>query len=167
MSSIMRKQVDEVNQFSGRAASGPAELFESMHTILHLYRARRQRAARSDDEGGDGLAHMEMKALGFFARHPGAAQSDLVAHSGRDKAQVARLIRVLRERGLLAAVPDEQDRRSVRLSLSEAGAAVHAALHRHDGGLAAVALGGLDAQEQAVLAELLARIRANLEAPSD
>jgi hypothetical protein len=36
---------------------------------------------------------MEGKVLGFFARHPGATQRDLAQHSGRDKAQLARLIK--------------------------------------------------------------------------
>jgi DNA-binding MarR family transcriptional regulator len=110
---------------------------------------------------------MEVKALGFFARHPGATQSDLVAHSGRDKAQVARQIRALRERGLLEAQADETDRRSSRLSLSEEGKAVHAALHSNDGRLKQQALAGFSAVEQGTLVALLARVRANLQAMPD
>lgn len=157
----MRKQVDEVNQKSGSPAS---EVMESVHTIMHLYRSRQQRSLRAEEHE---LAHMEVKVLGFFARHPGAAQSDLVAHSGRDKAQVARLIRGLRERGLLHAEADAADRRSARLSLSDEGRALYAALHRHDGKLAAQALAGLSADEQAALLGLLARVRANLESGQD
>jgi DNA-binding MarR family transcriptional regulator len=158
MSSIMQKQVDEVNQ---KSVSPAGDVMESVHAIMHLYRSRQQRSLRGEQHE---LAHMEVKALGFFARHPGAAQSDLVAHSGRDKAQVARLIRGLRERGLLHAEADEADRRSTRLSLSEQGRDLYAALHRHDGQLAALALAGLSEGEQASLLGLLARVRANLEA---
>jgi len=150
----MRKEVDEVNQIGGDA-------LERMHAILHLYRSRQQRSTAG--AGGE-LAHMEFKALGYFARHPGATQSDLVAHSGRDKAQVARLIRALRDRGLLDGAADAQDKRSTRLTLSEQGRAVHAALHRHDGALAGQALAGFDAAERAALLALLDRVRANLEA---
>ena len=49
---------------------------------------------------------MEHKVLGFFCRHPGATQSDLASHAGRDKSQLARLIAGLRARGLLDAQPD-------------------------------------------------------------
>jgi DNA-binding MarR family transcriptional regulator len=161
MSSIMRKVVDKVNQTS---AESPGELMESVHTIMHLFRSRRQRSLRGEQHE---LAHMEVKVLGFFARHPGATQSDLAAHSGRDKAQLARLVRGLRERGLLAAETDELDRRSTRLRLSEQGLALHAELHRHDGELAAAALAGLSEAEQATLLGLLARVRANLEADAD
>jgi DNA-binding MarR family transcriptional regulator len=137
---------------------------ESMHTIMHLFRSRRQRSLRGDTHN---LVHMEVKVLGFFARHPGATQSDLAAYSGRDKAQLARLVRGLRERGLLAAETDESDRRSTRLYLSEQGQALHADLHRHDGDVAEAALAGLSPAEQATLLALLARVRANLEDEDD
>ncbi|MBW8898578.1 MAG: MarR family transcriptional regulator [Massilia sp.] len=110
---------------------------------------------------------MEIKVLGFFARRPGATQSDLAAHSGRDKAQLARLVRGLRERGLLDAAGDETDKRSTRLTLSEAGKTMYAALHRHDGALAEAALDGLTDAQRATLLDLLERVRANLESGQD
>lgn len=153
----MQKEVDRVNQNHGNRADDP---LETMHAIVHLFRSRQLRGLRG---GPHELAHMEMKALGYFARHPGATQSDLVAHSGRDKAQVARLIRALRETQLLEAAADEQDRRSTRLTLSAAGQEVFAGLHRQSGALRDAALAGLSGDEQAQLMALLARVRANLE----
>jgi DNA-binding MarR family transcriptional regulator len=154
----MRNIVDQVNQNPGRPVD---DVLETMHAIMHLYRSVQQRSLR---DGPNDLAHMEVKALGFFARHPGATQSDLVAHSGRDKAQVARQIRALRERGLLDAHADEQDRRSSRLSLSAEGKAVHAALHSNDGRLKEQALQGFTDEEKDALLALLGRVRANLQA---
>jgi len=153
----MQKEVDRVNQIHGNRADAP---LETMHAIVHLYRSRQLRGLRG---GPHELAHMEMKALGYFARHPGATQSDLVAHSGRDKAQVARLIRALREAQLLEAAADAQDRRSTRLSLSAAGQEVFEGLHRQSSVVAAAALAGLSDEEQALLTTLLARVRSNLE----
>ena len=66
MSPIMRKQVDKVNQSD---AVLPNEVFETIHDIMHLYRARQYRALRV---GGHDLTHMDAKVLGFFARRPGA-----------------------------------------------------------------------------------------------
>ncbi len=154
----MRNIVDEVNQ---NPPSPALEVLERVHAIMHLYRSAQQRSLRA---GPHDLAHMEIKVLGFFARRPGATQSDLAAHSGRDKAQLARLIRGLRDRGLLDATADETDKRSTRLSLSEAGKAMFAALHRHDGALAETALEGMSETERATLLDLLERVRANLEA---
>jgi DNA-binding MarR family transcriptional regulator len=153
----MRKEVDRVNQKDGNRIEDP---LETMHAIVHLYRSQQLRGLRG---GPHELAQMEVRALRFFARHPGATQSDLVAHSGRDKAQVARLIRGLRESGLLDAVADENDRRSSRLSLSAAGQEIFEELHRQSGALGAVALEGLSEDERAQLLALLARVRANLE----
>jgi DNA-binding MarR family transcriptional regulator len=134
----MSKLVDQVNHNPGRPAD---DVLETMHAIMHLYRSAQHRSLR---DGPNDLAHMEVKALGFFARHPGATQSELVAHSGRDKAQVARQIRALRERGLLEAKEDEQDRR-----------------------LKEQALQGFTEQDKAALLDLLARVRANLRAMPD
>ena len=154
----MSKQVDQVNQ------KPVDDVLETMHAIMHLYRSAQHRSLR---DGPNDLAHMEVKALGFFARHPGATQSELVAHSGRDKAQVARQIRALRERGLLEARADEADRRSAHLYLSEQGRAVHAALHSNDGRLKEAALQGFTEQEQGALLDLLSRVRANLQGMPD
>jgi DNA-binding MarR family transcriptional regulator len=154
----MRNVVDEVNQ---NPPSPALEVLERVHAIMHLYRSAQQRSLRA---GPHDLAHMEIKVLGFFARRPGATQSDLAAHSGRDKAQLARLIRGLRDRGLLDATADETDKRSTRLALSEAGKEMFAALHRHDGALAETALEGITETERATLLDLLERVRANLEA---
>jgi len=161
----MQTKVDQVNQNGARPAARSADdVLESMHAITHLYRSAQHRSLRG---GPNDLAHMEVKALGFLARHPGATQSELVAHSGRDKAQVARQIRALRERGLLEAEADEQDRRSSRLSLSAEGKAVHAALHSNDGRLKELALAGFTEEERDVLLGLLSRVRTNLQATQD
>lgn len=153
----MRNIVDQVNQNSPAPA---VEVLERVHAIMHLFRSAQQRGLRA---GPHDLAHMEIKVLGFFARRPGATQSDLAAHSGRDKAQLARLVRGLRERGLLDATADADDKRSTRLTLSQAGQQMYAALHRHDGALAEAALAGLDEAERAGLLALLGRVQANLE----
>jgi DNA-binding MarR family transcriptional regulator len=157
----MKKHVDKVNQ---NATASGQDVFEAIHAVMHLYRARQMRApAGAEPE----LTHMEGKVLGFFARRPGATLSDLVAHSGRDKAQLTRLIRALRERGLLDARADELDRRSTRLCLSASGAAVHALWHRQGAQAAEEALAGLPEAERGQLLALLERVRANLDAADD
>ena len=158
----MKKHVDKVNQnHSAVPASSAQEVFEAIHAIMHLYRARQLRAPLGTEAE---LTHMEGKVLGFFARNPGATLSDLVAHSGRDKAQLTRLIRALRDKALLEAQPDELDRRSTRLRLSPGGEAIHAEWHRHGAGAAEQALAGLPEAERAQLLGLLDRVRANLDA---
>lgn len=156
MSTIMRKSVDNVN----RSSETPAEeVFEAIHELMHLYRARRQQAMAT---AGQELTHMEAKTLGFYARHPDSTLSDLVAHSGRDKSQLARLISGLRERGLLDARPDEQDRRNLRLRCTEQAEAMHRTMRQQSRRLARDALVDVGEAERSQLLELLHRVKAGL-----
>lgn len=157
MSSNLQKQVNVVNQFG----SSPAEaVFDSIHTLMHMYRSMQLRSLR---DTGHELTHMEYKVLGFFAKHPGASQSELVAHSGRDKAQLARLMRGLRDKKLLDAQVDESDRRSARLRLTEEGLTVIQGLQALGSEVSNLAVTGMSEEECAQLLSLLQRVRTNLE----
>lgn len=139
-------------------------VFESIHSVMHLYRSRQYRVLR---DGPHDLTHMENKVLGFFAVHPGATLRDLAQRSRRDKAQLARLVRELREKGLLDGEVDSGDRRSVRLSLTPAGRTVHESLRRQGRYLNALAVQGLSDEECRTLLALLGRVGGNLaEEPS-
>jgi len=137
-------------------------VLDLVHTVMHQFRSTQYQVLR--DNAHD-VTHMESKVMGFFARHPGSTLSDLVSHSGRDKAQLAKLVKGLRERALLDAETDADDRRSVRLRLSVTGHAVQKALHAEARVLNERAVDGLSAQEQAQLVALLARVKANLDEP--
>lgn len=138
------------------------EVMDLVHTLMHRFRSLQYQALR--DTAQD-LTHLETKVLLFFARRPGATQSDLAQHSGRDKAQLAKLIKSLRERGLLDAVPDPQDRRNILLELSEQGREVQRHLAQQARRLGAQAVAGLAAAEQRELVALLRRVQDNLAPP--
>ncbi|SEL58622.1 DNA-binding transcriptional regulator, MarR family [Roseateles sp. YR242] len=143
-----------------RAKDREDDVLELIHAVMHQYRARQFRVLK---DGPHDITHMDGKVLGFFHRNPGATQSDLAQHSGRDKAQLARLIKGLRERGLLTAEADAQDRRQVRLHLSEQGAAMQQEIKRASRHLAVNAVEGLSQQEQAQLQALLSKVKQNLD----
>jgi len=152
----MNKSVDKVN----RQDPSPGEdVMDLVHTVMHQFRSRQFQVLRE----GHAVTHMESKVLGFFGRHPGATQSDLVQHSGRDKAQLARLIKGLKERSLLLAEPDEADRRNIRLRLSPDGDALLQALQGQARLLGTLAVQRLSADEQQQLAALLKRVKQNLD----
>jgi DNA-binding MarR family transcriptional regulator len=170
----MRKQVDNVNHSSAatapasgstpgkKAAASADAVLDLVHTVMHQFRSRQYQVLR---DGPYAVTHMDSKVMGFFAHHPGATLSDLAQHSGRDKAQLARLVKGLRERELLVGEPDAADRRNVRLRLSEPGRTVQEALRREGRALNERAVAGLSITEQATLVDLLARVKANLDAP--
>ncbi len=149
---------------SARAAASGDAVMELVHVVMHQFRSLQYQSLR---DGALDVTHMESKVVGFFARHPGATLSDLAAHSGRDKAQLAKLVKGLRERGLLDAEADADDRRSVRLRPSAAGRALQQALHAQGRSLGEQAVRGLDAAEQAHLVDLLGRVKANLDGAPD
>lgn len=153
----MRKLVDKVNQSELKRDE---QVLDLIHTVMHQYRSQQYQVLR---DGPHEITHMESKVLGFFARHPGATQSALAEHSGRDKAQLARLIKALRERGLLAGAEDQSDRRSVSLSLTAAGQAVLRTLRQQGNLLNAKAVAGFTAAEKDKLAAMLARVKVNLD----
>jgi DNA-binding MarR family transcriptional regulator len=154
MSSIMRKSVDHVKH-----KGEPDDVLEAIHAVTHLYRSQQYRVLR---DGEHGVTHMEGRALGFFARHPGATLSELVAHAGRDKGQLARLVSGLRERGLLEARVDEADRRNQHLYLTAEGEQAQQGLRRQGRKIAAAAVRGFSDEDQRTLLALLARVQANL-----
>lgn len=154
----MRKSDDIVNNV-GKAP----DILELVHSVMHEYRALQYRFLR---DGPHDITHMDGKVLAFFSRHPGATQSDLATHSGRDKAQLARLIKGLRDRGLLEATVDEADRRNVKLSLTADGASVQKNLQQQAKKLSAKATAGLSDAERTQLAELLQRVRQNFDSES-
>jgi len=157
----MRKSNDNVNQLPATARSTQgAEVLDLVHRVMHQVRSQQYQVLR---DGSSDITHMESKVLGFVGRHPGSTQSDLAQHSGRDKAQLARLVKGLRERELLVAQADPADRRNVHLQLSAAGQAVQRALRHGARALNQRAVRGLDAGEQAQLAALLGRVKANLD----
>jgi DNA-binding MarR family transcriptional regulator len=155
---MKRDKVDIVNR---KSVPQSGDVFDLIHTIMHLFRSQQYRGLR---DGPHDMTHLEGKLLGFFARHAGATLSDLVDHFGRDKGQLARLIKSLKDAGLLRAQKKgKKDRRSVGLELTRAGHAIHKTLHRQSERLAKRAIHDLNGEERRRLSTLLQKVRSNLE----
>jgi DNA-binding MarR family transcriptional regulator len=157
MSRIMRKTVDKVNHAPRRPQD---EVLDLVHTVMHQVRSQQYRVLRA---GGHEITHMESKVLGYLARHPEATQRDMARSTGRDKAQLARLIKNLRERGLLTSRADPADRRNLRLSLTADGKSVLHTLQQQSARLASKAVAALGAAEVRQLVTLLRRVQQNLD----
>lgn len=151
---MMPNTVDKVNY----SASEPSAL-DLMHTLMHQIKRRMQQATQAASEAeGIALAPMEARTLGFYARHPGATAQDLVDHAGRDKAQVARLVKGLVERGLLATATDPQDRRRQTLQLTPAGKRFERRMAAERQRIERAAMAGVSAEDAEVLRRCLHRM---------
>ena len=159
----MRNKDDNVNHSARppKTAEAADDVLDLVHRVMHQYRSQQYQVLR---DGPHDITHMEGKVMHFFGHHPGATQSDLAQRTGRDKAQLARLIKGLRERGMLASAAELEDRRSVPLQLTDDGRAVLRALQQQTRKVHARAVAGLDAEEQQQLLALLQRVSRNLEA---
>lgn len=146
----MRQSVDHVNHQPASAD----ELLELLHAVVHRLRAHRPPAG----DAADALTPLELRVLGFFARHPGATQRDLAEHSGRDKGQLARLLAGLRERGWLVAEVDPADRRQTRLQLSAQARRRHEAVQAQRRLRAEAALARFDPAARGQLRALLNKL---------
>jgi len=142
------------------AAHPDEEVLDILSAVIWGVKAHMHQALREDD---DGITPMEMRALNYIAKHPGAAQVALVQDSGRDKAQITRTIKQLLERGLLRRTEDPADRRSHHLDLTDAGRAVHRKIQKHRKQLAARLVGDFDLQQREQVVALLQRMQRNLD----
>lgn len=142
-------------------ASLPADIFEAMHELLHLFRSRMREDMESMEPG---LTPNEVRVLMYVGRHPGCTQRDLVDHSHMDKAQLARMLAQLQEQGWLDREPDARDRRVRCLSLSPQGQALFDRLRQSRQALAARLLKDWEPAAQQQLMALLERARDSVEA---
>lgn len=130
-------------------------LLDLLNQLMYAVNAR----LRTDmDAAALGLAPMEAQALAFLQSNPGCTQADFVQYIGRDKAQVARLVKLLIERELVVSLPDEQDRRLNRLWLTQSGQALNRRAARVRADLAEKMLDTFDPGKRARLARMLERM---------
>ena len=135
------------------------ENLERLHLLVSVFHRRMHEAVRED---GEGLAPMEARALRFLSHHEGSTQREMTLHTGRDKAQIARIVRTLLERGLVESTPDPEDGRAQRLKLTAAGRAMQRRMHQHRTLFEQALARGFDESEQAALVAQLDRMVANL-----
>jgi len=134
------------------------DVLDQLQALMFAFRKEMRRALH---EAGHAFNGMEAKVFLRIAEHPGCASSDLVRESGRDKAQITRLIQQLEQAGLVAREADPQDRRVQRLHVTDAGRQLHQDLRERRRQIAHRMLGNLNREEQQQLASLLSRMRSN------
>lgn len=134
--------------------------FEAIHSLMHLYRAEMHKSLKKDENT---LTHMEHKTLGFFSANQGATLSDLVQHSYKDKAQLTRLLKGLKEKGLIEETKDPVDKRRTLLTVTPDGIAIHQAFKIESALICEQAIVGLAPEDIDSLLRITEQIKSNLE----
>lgn len=137
------------------------DIFDLVKEVMHLSSARIQQAIWAD---GLTITAMEARCLRYIVRHPACTQRDIVAASGRDKGQIARLVKQLIERDAVERVPNERGERRQRLTPTSKGIELHQLAERHRAAAARQVAEALRSDEQELLRSLLLRLVDNLKA---
>ena len=127
--------------------------------VSHRFRQRLRTSAVLDELG---LAPVQAELLVWIGRTDHATAKAFVEGTGRDRGQVARLVTLLDNAGLLHRRPSQQDGRIQYLELTERGRAYAHRLRANRARIAAESLRGIGEEDQAALARILAVVRDNL-----
>ncbi len=134
------------------SSSLAADVFEVLHDLMHLFRAR---LLQSLERIQPGLTFNEFRILMHAGRHPGITQKELVEHSNTDKAQMARMLTQLQDKGWLERSASEADKRVRCLQLSAQGQQLFAQLKNQREQIAAELLRDFPVEQQTQLHALL------------
>ena len=134
------------------SSSLAADVFEVLHDLMHLFRAR---LLQSLERIQPGLTFNEFRILMHAGRHPGITQKELVEHSHTDKAQMARMLTQLQDKGWLERSASEADKRVRCLQLSAQGLQLFSQLKNQREQIAAELLRDFPVEQQTQLHALL------------
>ena len=138
------------------SSSLSADVFELLHDLMHLFRAR---LLQSIETTQPGLTFNEFRILMHTGRNPGITQKELVEHSHTDKAQMARTLTQLQDKGWLERSTSEADKRVRCLQLSAQGQQLYAQLRTLREKLAVELLQDCPQDTQAQLRAMLKQVR--------
>ena len=137
------------------AAAGPVGYALALATRAHRNEMQ-QRMARLGLHLGQELLVVDIH------QHPGTTQSELVGRIGMEQPTIAKATTRMERAGFLERTPDPQDRRVVRLRLTDQGRAVVEAVLAAWADVEAAATRGLTRSEGEELTRLLHKIHDNL-----
>ena len=113
-------------------------------------------------EAGRDITVDQWGILNLLWELDGQTPVELARRADKDKPNVTRLLKILEDKGLVYRLPDPEDRRSQRIHLTEAGAALREPLLDVGTDCLQRACQGLSAQDVAQLKDLLNRVYANV-----
>lgn len=137
------------------------QMFDLLGELIHGFKQRLQDSTALSEAG---LAPFQARTLGMIARHPAQSQHHLVTRSGRDKAQIARLLKELEALGLIQRQPSPDDRRAQVVSLTEKGWAIHQQVVAARSALLQQAFSNVSEEERRQFATVLQKMQQNLAA---
>lgn len=132
--------------------------------INHLGFVIRKQLVQGFAQDGLNITAEEWAVLLILSNQAGITGSELSDQTMRDRTTVTRMVDRLVRKGLVSRQPDQQDRRMLRLSLTEAGRVMYEQLSQRAAALIKRSLTGLEAAEIDATVKVLSHMSRNLTA---
>lgn len=110
-----------------------------------------------------GLTLAEWRAMAQIATGRATSVQTIASRTCSDKGQISRAIATLLDKGLVSALPDPHDRRSITFDLTQAGQAIHDEILPMRAEENAMITGLMSADELALFHDILDRIQAKMD----
>ncbi|MAY38503.1 MULTISPECIES: MarR family winged helix-turn-helix transcriptional regulator [Spongiibacter] len=133
------------------------------NTIWHLAFQFKVSAKHAIRDRGLPLNGMHARMLSLIQHQERCTANQLATTTGRDKAQITRLLKELEDMGLLTRRPHPSDKRSQLLTLSTDGQALMATVEKAEHAVEAQMLKGLSQDEVASFLKLAEKMLNNLQ----
>jgi DNA-binding MarR family transcriptional regulator len=136
-----------------------SQIIEHIFTISERYRLTIRNAIHA---GELGIGAMHVRSLKIIAATPDCTANHIVTKLGRDKAQVARLVKELISIELIDKFPHPEDKRSQILSLNLKGKKLMEKLQHAQAKIQRQMTQGISAEQQQEFEDVAQRIAENL-----
>jgi MarR family transcriptional regulator for hemolysin len=133
------------------------DLLFLLHDVARLLRVDADKRARAH-----GMTRAQWGILIWLDRQPGISQKELAELLEVEPITVARLVDRLEARGMVERRPDPRDRRIWRLHLSRPAHQALLEINTQRAEMSAMVTAGIDAPQQTIMIEALARMKATL-----
>lgn len=139
-----------------------SDIRQVLWQLAFQFKVSSKRAVRDYDLPLNG---MHIRLLQMIRRQPDCTAQRIAAVTGRDKAQITRVIKELESMALITRTPDPADRRAQLLSLNEKGQGLMARIQDAEDEVKKTLLKGINKKDQNTFIEIGNRMLDNLRKP--
>ena len=136
-----------------------SDIRQVLWQLAFQFKVSSKRAVRDYDLPLNG---MHIRLLQMIRRHPDCTAQKIASVTGRDKAQITRVIKELEGMALITRTPDPEDRRAQLLSLNEKGRGLMARIKDAEDDVKKTLLKGINKKDQNTFIEIGNRMLDNL-----
>lgn len=110
-----------------------------------------------------GISRGQPKILGFLSENNGCIQKELALHCHVEPATVTKLLENMERDGLIERKTSTEDRRVLRVYITEKGHALHEQAHRIAAEVTQICLAGFTAEQTETVITLMNKLADNLD----